>query len=132
MVSINVFVGLNKALLRPYSAPGRGQTVMRWGIYPAGLKKKVLKIKENCGNPFMYLNENGSMKDWDRIRFLETHLQALHEAIREGANVWAALCGVCPTTLIGNGVTANNSLLCGLILKRSSAPPNKALSGSAR
>jgi hypothetical protein len=53
----------------------------------------------------------------NRMRILEAHLQVMDEAIREGA-----LCEVCPATSIGNGVTANNTVLCGLILKRSAHP----------
>ena len=33
------------------------------------------------------LKENGFVADWDRIRFLAAHIQALHRAIQEGADV---------------------------------------------
>jgi beta-glucosidase len=55
-------------------------------------------VKENYGNPKLYLMENGCampdipdendfVADWDRINFLRAHLRSLHEAIDEGANV---------------------------------------------
>jgi beta-glucosidase len=98
VVSFDLFGGLNKARLAPYSAPGWGRTEMDWGINPTGLKNEVMNIKNNYGNPVLYLTENGCaapdvpndegiVDDWDRIRFLQAHLQALHQAILEGANV---------------------------------------------
>jgi beta-glucosidase len=98
VVSFDILGGLNKARLTPYSAPGWGRTEMGWGINPMGLKSEVLHLKENYGNPVLYLTENGCaapdvpeddgfVEDWDRIRFLQGHLQALHQAILEGANV---------------------------------------------
>ena len=98
LVSFDLFGGLNKARLKPYSAPGWGRTEMEWGINPLGLKNEVLNVKDHYGNPVLYLTENGCaapdvpndegfVDDWDRIRFLQAHLQALHQAILEGANV---------------------------------------------
>lgn len=98
LVSFDLFGGLNKARLTPYSAAGWGRTEMNWGIHPMGLKNEVMYLKENYGNPVLYLTENGCampdapnpegfVEDWDRIRFLQAHLQALHQAIQEGANV---------------------------------------------
>jgi beta-glucosidase len=98
LVSFDLFGGLNKARLTPFSAAGWGRTEMDWGINPVGLKNEVLNIKENYGNPVLYLTENGCaapdvpddedfVDDRDRSRFLQAHLEALHQAIREGANV---------------------------------------------
>jgi beta-glucosidase len=98
LVSFDLFGGLNKARLTPYTAPGWGRTEMNWGIHPMGLKSEVMYVKEQYGNPDLYLTENGCampdepdakglVRDHDRIRFLQAHLQALHEAIQEGANV---------------------------------------------
>ena len=97
-VSFDLFGGLNKARLTPMSAPGWGQTEMKWGINPAGIKGELMHLKANYGNPKVYVTENGCafpdepdakgfVRDWDRIRFLGSHIQAVHEAIQEGANV---------------------------------------------
>lgn len=97
-VAFDIFGGLNKARITPYSAPGWGRTEMNWGIHPDGLKREVLYIKEKYGNPKLYLTENGCampdvhdengfVADWDRIDFLRAHLRALHEALEAGANV---------------------------------------------
>ena len=71
---------------------------MNWGIDPDGIKREVLHLKENYGNPKLYLmengcampdipDENGFVADWDRINFLRAHLHSLHAAMEEGANV---------------------------------------------
>ena len=97
-VAFDVFGGLNKARLTPYSAPGWGLTEMNWGIHPDGLRGELLHVKNNYGNPKVYVTENGCaipdvpddngiVRDGERIRFLAAHLQALHQAIQEGANV---------------------------------------------
>lgn len=98
LVSFDLFGGLNKARLTPYSAPGWGRTEMNWGIHPMGLKNELMHLKENYGSLFLYITENGCampddpdgngfVHDWDRIRYLQAHVQGLHDAIREGANV---------------------------------------------
>lgn len=98
LVSFDIFGGLNKAKLTPYSSAGWGRTEMNWGIAPVGIKNEILYLKENYGNPTIYITENGCampdaadenefVKDFDRIRFLQAHMQAVHEAIQAGANV---------------------------------------------
>lgn len=97
-VEFDLFGGLNKARLTPYSAPGWGRTEMNWGIDPDGISREVLYVKENYRNPKLYLMENGCampdnpdqndfVADWDRVNFLRAHLRALHQAIDDGANV---------------------------------------------
>ena len=97
-VAYDLFGGWLKARLTPYSAPSWGYTEMGWGINPAGLKAEVINIKENYGNPELYLTENGCampdqpdqngfVADHNRIRFIKAHLLALHEALQAGANV---------------------------------------------
>ncbi len=82
----------------PYSAPGWGQTGMGWGINPPGIKREIMNVVEHYGNPKMIITENGCampdepdedgfVADWNRIFFLKAHLQQVHEAIQEGANV---------------------------------------------
>ncbi len=98
MVAYDVYGGLNKVRLFPYSAPGWGQTEMHWDINPEGLKNEVLYLKEKFGNPPLYITENGCampdkpdekdfVADWERIHFIKTHLLALHEAIQCSADV---------------------------------------------
>ena len=98
LVAFDVHAGLNKARIIPYSAPGWGRTEMNWGIHPAGIKGEVLHIKKHYGNPDLYITENGCampdepdenefVVDWDRIRYIKAHLQALHEAIQAGVNL---------------------------------------------
>ncbi len=98
LVQFDLFGGWLKARLTPYSAPGWGSTTMGWGINPAGIEAELLDLKENYGNPKVYITENGCampdqadeddfVADWDRIRFLAAHLLHVHRAIERGANV---------------------------------------------
>nr|CAH66810.1 OSIGBa0135C13.5 [Oryza sativa] len=69
-------------------------------IYPEGLRELLLHIKENYGNPTIYITENGvdeinnktmrlkeALKDDIRIEYYHKHLLALLSAMRDGANV---------------------------------------------
>ena len=98
IISYDMFGGLHKARSTPFSAPGWGHTEMGWGINPDGIKQELLNLKENYGNPKIYVNENGCampdtpdekgfVADWDRINYIRAHLHAIHEAIKAGANV---------------------------------------------
>ena len=71
---------------------------MKWGIHPAGLKNELMNIKENYGNPKIYVTENGCampdvpdenefVADWGRIHYIKSHIQSLHEAMQDGVNV---------------------------------------------
>ncbi len=97
-VSYSLPHGLLKANGAPVSAPGWGQTEMGWGINPPGLTAVLLNIKQNYGNPRMYVTENGCalkdapdensfVADWGRVAFLRAHLFAVHDAIQAGANL---------------------------------------------
>ena len=81
-----------------HSAYGFGQNVMDWGIDPVGLYKVVMDLKENYGNPRMMIAENGTpandvveedgtINDIARIRYLREHILAVHDAMQAGANV---------------------------------------------
>ncbi|XP_052153006.1 beta-glucosidase 13 [Oryza glaberrima] len=69
-------------------------------IYPQGFRELVLYVKENYGNPTIYITENGvdefnnktlplqeALKDDTRIDYYHKHLLSLLSAIRDGANV---------------------------------------------
>lgn len=99
--------GLLKTATEQVSAPTWGQTAMGWGINPPGLTALLLRLKEEYGNPKVYVaengcaledvpDENGFVADVGRINFLRAHFLAAHEAIRAGANlqgyyVWSLL-----------------------------------------
>lgn len=97
-VAHDVGSGLLKAKIHSVSEPGWGRTEMDWGIYPAGLTHVLLDWKENYGNPKMMVTENGAafpdvpddtgaVNDPARINFLRAHIEAVHAAIQQGANV---------------------------------------------
>jgi len=97
-VQYDVAGGLNKARLSPYSAPGWSLTDMKWGIDPAGIQRELMCLKENYGNPKVYVmengcalrddpDENGFVADWQRIHYIRAYLQSVHGAIQAGANV---------------------------------------------
>ncbi|KAG8064805.1 hypothetical protein GUJ93_ZPchr0004g39479 [Zizania palustris] len=69
-------------------------------IYPQGFRELLLYVKENYGNPTIYITENGvdelnnktlplqeALKDDIRIEYYHKHLLSLLSAIRDGANV---------------------------------------------
>uniref|UniRef100_A0A0D9W663 Beta-glucosidase n=1 Tax=Leersia perrieri TaxID=77586 RepID=A0A0D9W663_9ORYZ len=69
-------------------------------IYPQGFRELLLYVKENYGNPTIYITENGvdefnnktlplqeALKDDTRIDYYHKHLLALLSAIRDGANI---------------------------------------------
>lgn len=80
---------------------------MGWGINPPALTQLLLDLKENYGNPKIYITENGCampdvpdaqgfVADWGRVDYLRAHLRAAHDAIQAGANlsgyyVWSLL-----------------------------------------
>ena len=76
----------------------RGYTDMGWGIYPERLAALLNTLKDNYGNPKMFITENGmavadvpdekgEVNDLARIEYLRGHLQAAHQAIQSGANL---------------------------------------------
>ncbi|OMP10181.1 Glycoside hydrolase, family 1 [Corchorus olitorius] len=76
-------------------------TVVSWlYLVPKGLEELVIHIKDKYNNPVVYINENGvaeannaslsvteAIKDSLRITALDSHLKALLEGIKAGANV---------------------------------------------
>jgi beta-glucosidase len=78
---------------------GRPRTCLDWEIHPDGLKQMLLRLRDEYGNPEVYVTENGAafeepetvggngLADDGRIAFLQGYLGALREAIAEGADV---------------------------------------------
>lgn len=72
-------------------------TDMGWEVYPKSLYNQLLDLKDNYGNPKVFVTENGAafkdtpvngkVADRQRIHYLARHLQALRQAKDEGANV---------------------------------------------
>ncbi|KAH0905450.1 hypothetical protein HID58_037277, partial [Brassica napus] len=61
---------------------------------PWSLQQVLLYIKENYGNPPIYIAENGqmtpqssSLEDTSRIKYLSSHIEAVLHSLRKGANV---------------------------------------------
>lgn len=90
--------GILKCQANHITAPMCGYTEMGWGIYPAGLHSVLLKLRDKYDNPKIFvtengcagpdsLDENGFVRDWQRVDYLRAHLSAAHDAIQAGANL---------------------------------------------
>ncbi len=72
-------------------------TAMGWEIYPQAFYEVLLELKNDYGNPKVFITENGAafkdnltakgINDQERISYLEKHLQAVSQAKQDGANV---------------------------------------------
>lgn len=72
-------------------------TDMGWEVYPQALFEQLLELKNDYGNPIVFVTENGAaykdevtsqgILDGQRIRYLEQHLQEVYKAIQAGANI---------------------------------------------
>ncbi|XP_008231450.1 PREDICTED: beta-glucosidase 11-like [Prunus mume] len=72
----------------------QNDTTFEFPITPWGLQRLLEYVKQNYGNPPIYIHENGqrtrrnsSLEDWPRVKYLDGHIQALLEAVRNGSNV---------------------------------------------
>lgn len=90
--------GILKCSRTGYQEPMFGQTAMRWSIYPAGLTKYLLDVKQKYGDMDIYITENGTaafdqanadgyVNDRDRVMYIRAHLQALKDAMDQGVDV---------------------------------------------
>jgi beta-glucosidase len=76
---------------------GAELTAMGWEIYPQAIYDQLLELKNDYGNPRVYITENGGafedkltakgVNDQERIRYFEKYLKAISEAREHGANV---------------------------------------------
>ncbi|HEX5497536.1 MAG TPA: GH1 family beta-glucosidase [Mycobacteriales bacterium] len=87
--------------------PGLPVTTMGWGIEPAGLLAILLRLHQEYPAVPLLVTENGAafdddpgpdgqVRDRQRIRFLDAHLRAAHQAIERGVDlrgffVWSLL-----------------------------------------
>jgi beta-glucosidase len=77
--------------------PGLERTQMGWEVYPNGLRDLLVDFHRRYPLPPIYITENGMssaddvedgrVHDAQRIRFLESHLLAVNEAIDAGVKV---------------------------------------------
>jgi beta-glucosidase len=73
-------------------------TGMGWPIDPGGLTETLADLRDNYGNPLVYITENGAffteapgpsgrVDDGERIAYLRDHIAAAHHAIVAGVNL---------------------------------------------
>jgi beta-glucosidase len=83
------------------------KTAMGWPVEPEGLTQILVRLKDEYGNPPLYVTENGravhdyvdpegNVKDEERISYLDAHFRAAREAMERGADlrgymVWSLL-----------------------------------------
>jgi beta-glucosidase len=78
-------------------ANGVSYSAMGWEVYPAGLFELLFRLKQEYGNPPIYITENGAafpdrlvdgcVRDPERAHYLEQHLTVTAAAIRAGVDV---------------------------------------------
>ncbi|GBF06722.1 beta-galactosidase [Deinococcus aerius] len=88
--------GVNSAngSVRP---PDSAYTHMGWEVYPQGLTDLLVRLKEDYAAPPLFITENGAaypdeltgdrVHDPERIRYFESHLEAVAQAVRHGVDV---------------------------------------------
>jgi beta-glucosidase len=79
------------------AAEGRAVSDMGWEIYPAGLTELLMRLQRDYPVPPMFVTENGGafpdrledgqVQDADRTAYLASHIAAVAEAMRQGANM---------------------------------------------
>ena len=99
----------NKSLLKargafndelPFGLDGKDAklTLMGWEIVPDAYYDQIMDLKNNYGNPDIYLTENGAaypdliekngeINDSDRIDYFKKYLSAVKKSIDDGAKV---------------------------------------------
>lgn len=73
------------------------KTAMGWEVYPQGLKDLLLQLHNDYRLPPILITENGlasddhlvdgEVNDEQRIRYLQTHMDAVTEAVEAGVNI---------------------------------------------
>ncbi len=93
----SVFKACKNNNFEPCPAQTQPTTDMGWELYPQGLTEVLVDIHQRYDLPPVYITENGAaMKDElnngqvdddDRIRYFQTHLNALESAMSQGVDV---------------------------------------------
>ena len=100
----NDFLGVNYYTRSFVSADGQARpegaeyTHMGWEVYPAGLTELLLRLQNEYHTPPIYITENGAaypdergtgstVHDPQRVAYYESHLAAVAQAARQGADV---------------------------------------------
>jgi beta-glucosidase len=99
-----LFADLNARPIVPHDAE---KTAMGWPVEPEGLTQMLVRIKEEYADVPIYVTENGravydyvdpegDVDDEERIRYLDSHFRAAHEAMERGVDlrgymVWSFL-----------------------------------------
>ncbi|MFN7724552.1 MAG: GH1 family beta-glucosidase [Rubrivivax sp.] len=76
---------------------GREVTDMGWEVYPQGLTELLLRLHHDYAVPTLYIAENGAafkdtlvggrVADEPRVRYLQNHIAAVSEAMRQGVKM---------------------------------------------
>ena len=79
------------------SSSGLERTDMDWEVYPQGLTELLVRMHRDYPVPPMYVTENGGafkdvyedgrVHDQDRTRYIEQHIAAVAEALRQGVRM---------------------------------------------
>ena len=69
-------------------------TEMDWEVYPQGLTELLVRLHQDYPVPSLLITENGGafkdpvvngqVHDADRVRYLQTHIEAVHQAMQQG------------------------------------------------
>ena len=85
--------------IRTVKNPSATYTETGWEVVPAAFTELLVRVAREYGNPPVYITENGSafydpptaqdgrVDDPLRTQYLRTHLEAVHEAIAQGADI---------------------------------------------
>jgi len=76
---------------------GREITDMGWEVYPEGLTELLVRLHRDYPVPPLFVTENGGafkdalqdgrVRDEDRTRYIDSHIEAVAEAMRQGVNM---------------------------------------------
>ena len=81
----------------PFNLEDVELTLMNWEVVPDAYYNQIMELKNNYGNPIIYLTENGcaypdkiengKINDYKRIEFYKKYLSAVKKSIDDGADV---------------------------------------------